>query len=222
MRGAGLMAVVYFYIPAEKLEDVLDCGLKLSEWMSRKQDVPGSVNARPCISALLHPMDDIRYRDPSYKCVRLDIPAEYCTVADSDLYQLSLLDPDIKKTYIKTMVPLQSYTFGSFRKPECLVFTTVLSDLISLHGKGLGEPILYESSEALYVNNLLGQYSDRYEDIHRVLLYSFLTLQKQNGYIEGFQSEEKGLAVFYDRDMNHHITVPIPDLGKYQLDWGVK
>lgn len=212
------MAVVYFYIPAEKLEDVLDCGLKLSEWKSRVLPTDG----RPCLCALLHPMDDARHRDPAYQCVRLDVPVEYCMVADSDLYQLSLSDSSLKEVYQKTMVPLQHYIFGSFRKPECLVFTTILPEQLSLSGKGLGEPILYENSDSLYVNNLLGQYHDRYDDIYRVLLYSFLAMQKLEGRIEGFQCDEKGLAVFYDREMNYHITLPVPDFGKYPPIWGGK
>jgi hypothetical protein len=212
------MAVVYFYIPAEKLEDVIDCGLKLSEWKDRKQATPWSGDARPCIRAFLHPMDDIRHEDPSFKCIKLDVSVEYCVVGDNDLYQLSLENSDIRKVYVNTMVPLDKYLFGSFRKPECLVFSTVLSDQITLAGKGLGEPILYENSETLYVNNILEQYNSRYDDINQVLLYSFLTLQRQNGCIKGLQSADRGLAVFYDNEMHHHITVPIPDLKKYKLD----
>ncbi len=209
------MAVVYFYIPAQKLEDVIDCGLKLSEWKDRTQATPWSRDARPCIRTFLHPMDDIRHRDPSFKCIKLDVPTDYCVVADNDLYQLSLEHPELEKKYIDTMVQLDRYFFGSFRSPECLVFTTVLSEQISPLEKGLGEPILYQNSETLYVNNLLEQYKSRFDDINQVLLYSFLTLQKQNGCVEGLQSDEKGLAVFFDTKMSHPVTIPIPDFRKY-------
>jgi len=208
------MAVLYFYIPAQKLEDVIDCGLKLSEWKDRNQAMPGG-DVKPCIRAFLHPMDDKRHADPTLRCIKLDIPVEYCMVGDNDLYQLGLEYPEIQKTYIDSMFPLDKYLFGSFRSPECLVFTTVLSEQISPLGKGLGEPILYENSHTLYVNNLLEQYNSRYDEINQVLLYSFLTMQKHKGCIEGLQSEDKGLAVFYDRQMNHPITVPIPEFNKY-------
>ncbi|MBP7176258.1 MAG: hypothetical protein KBA53_08610 [Thermoclostridium sp.] len=208
------MAVLYFYVPAQKLEDVIDCGLKLSEWKDRNQATPWS-DAKPCIRAFLHPMDDKRHGDPTFKCIKLDVPVEYCVVGDNDLYQLSLEHPEIHKTYMENMVPLDKYLFGSFRSPECLVFTTVLSDQLSPLGKGLGDPILYENSQTLYVNNLLERYNSCYDEINQVLLYSFLTLQKQNGCIEGLQSDEKGLAVFYNGEMSHPITVPIPDFRKY-------
>ena len=51
------MAVVYLYIPAQKLGDVIDCGLKLSEWKDRKQATPWSREARFCIRAFLHHLD---------------------------------------------------------------------------------------------------------------------------------------------------------------------
>jgi len=214
-RRYRLMAGVYFYIPAEKLTDVIDCGLKLSEWKDRKQATPWSHEARPCIRAFLHPMDDNRYGNPAFQCVQLDIPVEYCVVADNDLYRLSQEHPDLQKVYIDTMVPLDRYLFGSFRSPECLVFTTVLSEGISVWGKGLGEPLLYQSSAALYVNNLLDRYNSRFEDINQVLLYSFLALERINGCVEGLQSVENGLAVFFDREIKHPVILPIPDYKKY-------
>ncbi len=211
------MPVVYYYIPANKLKDAVDCGLKLSEWKDRCLSTPWSNGEKPCLSALLHPMDDPKHHDPAYCCVKLDVPADYCVVCDSDLFHLSLEYPKIKKDYIRTMVPLKNYLFGSFRKPECLVFTTVLSEQINLLGKGMDDPILYESSERLYVNNLLQKYNDWYDEINRVLLYSFLKLQEQNEVMRGFRSEKKGIAVFFDQSSNQHISVPIPDFKKYRL-----
>ena len=35
------MAVVYYYVPVEKANDVVECGLKLSEWKDREQQTPG-------------------------------------------------------------------------------------------------------------------------------------------------------------------------------------
>jgi hypothetical protein len=216
--GTEFMAVVYFYIPSDKLEDVTDCGIKLSEWKDRDQATRWSSIPKPCLCAFLHPLDDRRHQDPSYRCVKLDIPVEYLVVANRDLYRLSLEYSDIEQIYIDTMVPLQRYIFGSFRRPECLVFTTVLSEQIKPLGRGLDEPILYESSETLYVNNLLEKYNDRYDDFNQVLLYSFLTLQQQKGFIDGLHSTDERLAVFFDSEEKQHITVPIPDIEKYKID----
>ncbi len=211
------MAVVYFYIPAKMLGDIINCGLKLSEWKGREQATPWSSVDRPCFSALLHPHDDPRYKDNAFQCVKLNLLVEYCVVADNDLYRLSIEHPEIKNEYISTMVPLDRYIFGSYRMPECLVFTTVLPDQISCLGRGMDEPILYENSETLYVNNLLQRYNDRYADVNQVLLYSFLTLKEQYGVMKVYRSNNSSLAVFFDDKTKRHITVPIPDFEKYRI-----
>jgi len=211
------MPALYFYVPNDKLDDVVDCGLKLSEWKSRFQATPWNRIERPCFVAWLNPRDDIRHKDGRYQCVKLDVPADYCAVADSDLYYLSLDHDELKQEYINTMVPLEDYIFGSFRVPECLVFATVLSEQISCLGKGLDEPILYENSAALYVNNILETYNDRYDDVNQALLYSFLSMQEQSGLVSCFRSVNQRLAVFYDRDKSRRITLKIPDFNKFLL-----
>jgi len=212
------MAAVYFYVPVEKAGDVVECGLKLSEWKDREQQTPWSNGPQPCLCALLHPDDDKRNRDPGYLCLKIDVPAEECVVADGDLYRLGMQYPEIRQKYIDTMIPLDRYIFGSFRNPECLIFTTILGEQISVCGKGLYDPLLFESSEALYVNNLLERYNDRYREINRVLLYCFLLAQAQNGLLESLFSDDGKLAYFFDRKNNRYVTVPVPDLKKYRLD----
>ena len=91
------MAVVYLYVPVEKAEVIVECGLKLSEWKNKNVQTPWSSFPQPCICALLHPDDDKRSKDSAFQCIKLDIPAEDCIIADKDLYNLSLESPDIKQ-----------------------------------------------------------------------------------------------------------------------------
>jgi hypothetical protein len=114
------------------------------------------------------------------------------------------------------MIPLNDYIFGSIRRPECFVFTTVLSEQISLLGKVVDEPILYENSEILYVNNILQQYNDWYNEFNSVLLYSYLTSQEKNGVYRCYRSGNNNIAVFFDKETNKYISIPIPDYSKYK------
>lgn len=212
-----MMAVVYYYVPVEKANDVVECGMKLSEWKDREQETPWSSGTRPCICTLLHPEDDKRSRDISYQCIKINIPAEDCIVADRDLYRLSRKYPDIRKKYVDTMVPLNRYMFGTFRNPECLIFTTILSEQISFYGRGLEDPILYESSESLYVHNILERFKDKCSDINQVMLYCFLSAQLKNNLVEGLYDNSNGLAFFIDKESDRYITVPVPDLKKYNF-----
>lgn len=209
------MSVIYFYIPSEKLQDIIDCGLKLSEWKTRQQATPWDKTEKPCFTASLHPRDDFRYTNSRYKCIKLDISTDYCIVADSDLYRLSLEHQEMKQYYIDSMVPLKNYVFGSFRKPECLVFASVMAEQISCLGKGLDDPVLYENSELLYVSNILETYNDKFSDFNQTILYSFLALQEQNGLIQCIRGGNNRLAVFFDREGKKYITVRIPEFKNY-------
>ena len=44
------VAEVYFYMPADKMADAVECGIKLSEWYSREVRIGGEV--KRCITAL--------------------------------------------------------------------------------------------------------------------------------------------------------------------------
>ncbi len=211
------MAVVYLYVPSEKADIIVECGLKLSQWKNKSVQTPWSLYPQPCICALLHPDDDERSNDPAFQCIKLDIPAEDCIVADKDLYKLSLESPDIKQKYMDTMLPLDKYIFGSFRNPECLIFTTIISQHIHMYGNGLDDPILYEGSEALYVNNILEGFNEMYSGINQVLLYCFLLAQSQNGLIDGIHYDNEGLAFFFDKASDKYITIPVPGLEKYKV-----
>lgn len=209
------MAGVYFHIPRKQLADAAECGLKLSEWVQRRQATRWNNNEAACFTAYLHPRDDFKFHDPAFQCIKLDIDVDDVIVADNDLYMLSLECPEVRDDYLQTMVRLKEYAFGSFRKPECLIFTTILPDQISIPGKRPEDPLLYESSEKLYVSNLLERYQDRYDEINSALLYCFLARQEEEGLNRGYCSEGSGIALF--KDDNRYITVPVPKLQKYRL-----
>ena len=40
------MADLYFFVSKDKIEDVVDCGLKLSEWYDRELIIPGMSESR--------------------------------------------------------------------------------------------------------------------------------------------------------------------------------
>jgi len=85
------MVEVYYYIPKEEVENAVECGLKLSEYFD-KEVVIGNTRQK-CISALLNPKDDMeKYRSESLRCVKLELPPEYCFVADKYLYEIGLND----------------------------------------------------------------------------------------------------------------------------------
>lgn len=130
------MVEVYYYIPAEEVENAIECGLKLSVWFDKEVHI-GHDNKK-CLSALLNPKDDIeKYRSASLRCVKLELYPRYCFVADRYLYETGLNHPEIMKLYLDSVMPIENYTFGLYRLPECLVTSTIIGDQISLLDKRL-------------------------------------------------------------------------------------
>jgi hypothetical protein len=205
------MAGLYFYVPKSKIKDIVDCGLKLSEWCDREISLPGFTGNRRVIKALLNPRDDIMLqKDTAYQCLRLDIDLDYCRVGDAALYKMGTKEPKLMERYIENLVPLSDYRFGTFRDPEVLVMTSVLHDRIEITGRDLDVPILYESSAVLYLNNLLEKHEEVYKDSGNHLLYAFFIFLESQGQVVRFEDKEHKYAVFFHADSKEYTVLQIP------------
>ncbi|NLE23993.1 MAG: hypothetical protein GX625_01415 [Clostridiaceae bacterium] len=205
------MADLYFFVPKEKIEDVVDCGLKLSEWYDREITLPGTSESRKVLKAFLNPRDDIKMlKDPNYQCVRLQVDLEYCRVADASLYRMGQEDSGIKELYDKNIIHLKDYCFGTFRNPEVLVTTSVLPEFIKVTGTALDIPLLYENSENLYLVNLMEKQEEQYNDSGNHLLYAFFSYLESKGKATRFEDKEHKNVVFFYTDSKEYTVLRIP------------
>jgi len=208
------MAEVYFYIPSDKMANAVECGIKLSEWYSREVRIDGEV--KRCISALLNPRDGAESGIPAgHKCLKLEVHPKYCHVADSLLFKVGLQQPDAMELYEKSIVPMEQYTYGSYRLPEVLITSTILGDQISLPGKWLDTPVLYSNSQDLYFSSLLESMQEEYEDIDDTLLYLFFKMLHEEGKAGMIEDPAGGLAVFTRQRDGRVYTIKIPDFRRY-------
>jgi len=205
---------VFYYISAEKAEDAFECGIKLSDWFS-KEIMIGSEMKR-CITGLLNPRDDLtKYMSSQYKCLKLEVMPKYCYIADSLLYELGLKYPEAMEMYIKSIVPADSYTFGDYRQPECLITSTILAEQISLLGNGLDTPIFYSSSHELFFNTIFEGLREAHDDLNDALLYYLFKSLTEAGKLTCIEDPDKGLAAFSSSTDGRIYTLHIPDLSKY-------
>ena len=156
---------VYYYIPENEKTDALSCGIKLSVKTDKK--VP--INSRPtsCISTLLNPKDDLeKYNSPLFACLKFELKPQYCFIADRALYGCD----NTAELYAKSIISPDCYNFGIYRFPECLITCTILPDNISLASKIIGTPILYNSSEELYLNRLIAELREKHENFDDAIL----------------------------------------------------
>lgn len=208
------MAGVYFYVPQNELKDIVDCGLKLSEWFDREISLPGLIENKKVLKALLNPRDDEeKLENPAYQCLRLDVDVEYSRVGDSDLYQVGLKEPTLMEAYKSSVIPLRNYRFGTFRNPEVLIMTSVLAEKIEIMGKIFDTPILYESSEKLYLNNIMDKHNETWNDSGNHLLYTFFVFLELQGKVTQFEDLEHGKAIFFYNESKEYTVLRIPKEG---------
>lgn len=211
LTGAWKMSVLYLYVPANQIRDIVDCGIKLSQWYDRELDFGFPQGKRKVIRALINPWDDSeKSRDKAYCCIRLDMDPFQCQVGDSDLYQMGLFEPSMMERYMKTLVPLSDYRFGVFRNPECLVFTSILSDQIEVTGKVQDTPVLFENSESLYLSNLLDRFEQQHQDSGNTLVYAYCCYLEDDGRMRRVENRELGITVFIDPASDSYIVTKTP------------
>jgi len=205
------MVDIYYYIPINDVDNVVDCGLKLSTWFDREVVFNGE--NKKCITALLNPKDDMKkYNSQHYKCLRFELNTNYCFVADKYLYQVGLKMPEIMEQYIASIIPIKNYIFGAYRIPECLVTSTIISEHIKVLDKRIDVPILYDNSEELYINNIIANYREDYKDFNDTMLYYFYCGLCENGKIDKFEDLEEKIAIFFDKNTGKNFTIKMPEI----------
>ena len=203
------MIEVYYYIPDNKVDETVECGLKLSEWYDKEVAICGE--SVKCISALLNPRDDYnKYKSEDSTCIKFELPEKYCFVADKYLYNIGKDSTKAMELYLKSIIPVHEYKFGMYRMPECLVTSTILSDQISVAEGKLDSPILYVSSEELYVNNVIEMSREEDSSFNDTLLYLFYCKLNELGRFEKIENECTGLAVFIDKITGKNYMIKIP------------
>ncbi|MCX7841551.1 MAG: hypothetical protein N2489_00560 [Clostridia bacterium] len=209
------MVEVYYYLPVQHADNVIDCGLKLSDWFDKEVRIGGDL--KKCLSALLNPKDDLeKYRSSEYKCVKLELSPNYCYAADKALFVAGHNYPQVMELYEKSIIPVKDYRFGSYRLPECLVTSTVIAGHISPLDKRLDSPVLFDNSEELYINNIIEAYKEEHDDFNHCLLYFFYCRLAEIGKVDKIEDNRNRIAVFTDKQSGSVTTIRIPDVWEYK------
>jgi hypothetical protein len=204
------MPEVYYYAKSEDISDIIDCGLKLSAFYDKEVEIEGE--KKLCFAALINPKDDSAlYKSDTHTCLKLQVKSNYCFVADRFLYETCLNSGTGLELYYKSVIPVEKYTFGTYRSPECLVTTTVLAGDASVLGKRMDSPILYENSELLYINNIIEEFRERLEGFDDSMLYYFF--DKLADLSEVDKIENSGKSIFIDKK-GRTFCIKKPDIDK--------
>jgi hypothetical protein len=113
--------------------------------------------------------------------------------------------------YQKSLIPIEQYIFGTYRLPECLIPTTIISEQMEEVDKKLGLPVLFENSEKLYLSNILESYREENDESNDALLYYFYNKLAEFKKIDKIEDKEKKVAIFFDRVRDKVFCLRVPD-----------
>ncbi|AEY64422.1 hypothetical protein [Clostridium sp. BNL1100] len=189
------MPEVYYYVSSDKVSDILDCGLKLSAFFDKEVMIEGDV--QQCFAGLINPRDDMySYNSESLTCIKINVRSDKCYVADRFVYDTIKEKPENLELYNKSVIPLEKYIFGTYRKPECLITSTILAGEAARLDRCMDLPVIYENSETLYINNIINNFREQYHEFDDYLLYSFFSRLEEMGKVNTIKSSDGGKAVF--------------------------
>jgi hypothetical protein len=203
------MIEVYYFISTKDVENAVECGLKLSQWFDKEAIIFGE--QRKCISALLNPKDDLeKYKSDAFTCLKIEMAINDCFIGDNALYQMGMQFPQVMDLYHKEIIMMEKYIFGSFRMPECLISSTIISDQISILDKWIDSPVIFGDSEDLYTTKMIEGYKDNQKEFYDTLIYHYYNHLTQEGMAQKVESLQSGMAVFVEKESGNVVTTRIP------------
>jgi len=146
--------IAYFYVKKEDTEETSECGLKLSKWFDT--DIVIDIFKKKAITAYLSPKDNMKkYKDKAYDCLKLDLHDEKIYIVENAYKEVNEIE-----WYFESIIPAKQYKVGMYRKPVFVITYTVLGDYISILDKSRDIPILYDSSEEMYLKTLFTTFEE--------------------------------------------------------------
>lgn len=186
----------YCYIPADKSDEVIECGLKLGDCITKNVTRNGS--GMLCFEAYLHPNDADKNNENDV-LVKISAPEGHSYIADNSL------QGKLGELYEKSIIPVSQYKLGKYRKPCCLISCTILPDMIERYNADMDEPLLYQSSEQLYRDSLFYKTDDLAKSFKDVALNAYYNMKAASGeYTVQFNDE---YAAFTDDAAGEIIAI---------------
>ncbi|MBE7064364.1 MAG: hypothetical protein E7384_00895 [Ruminococcaceae bacterium] len=161
---------VFFSVQEEAVEDICECGLKVSEYKNRTVSVNGNLTS--FIAAKLNP-NDLEKAD-GCMIIRFIPDDSHCFIAEGAFYDEHILcvqsggDDFWLKKYEDTIVPVSQYKLGQYRNPDYLIGRTLFAEQIEIFDIRKGEPILYSNSEELYIGKSVRTAEEMREDFYEI------------------------------------------------------
>ena len=197
---------VFYYIKKQDREKVFEYGLKLSEWADRKIFMFGIQQI--CIRTLLNPMDDPdKFNDENYIPIKIHVDPKKAIIAEGVFYNDFLYNRGMNELYNDSIVFFEKYIFGTYRIPECLLTGTVPNNYFTEMDRFIDVPVLYSSSEELYLANQIEFGKETYNNFYDKLLYRYYSHLKEKGFYKLYTTADSDYAIFKSEIGKHTVAV---------------
>lgn len=165
---------VFYYADKNLVEEIKECGIKLNSNCSREITVKGVV--KKCILAYLNPADCYLFDDDNASILKIKAPSDSSYIAEGSLYDESDLT-----MYQMSLIPIEEYKLGTYRKPECLISCTLLPHQIEYFDRRRDEPILYDNSEHIYIERVVYHAQEECPYYNDFALSKYYDILAENG-----------------------------------------
>ena len=200
----------YYFVRSEQADEIAECGLKLSAGEHRPADVCRN-SKEGCFVAKLHPADYTENQGEK-TCLKIDLTGINAYVAEG-FYSTPECDEKMDAWYNASVIPAKEYQLGMYRNPECLLVNTVLPDCITLCDPLMDEPILYPSSEDLYLDRLFETAQTECDDFRELALLAYYDWLAASGHC---RAEQVGCRKIYKEETGNNNIV-LTDRHKTEL-----
>lgn len=196
--GGVIRLKVFYFAKTDSADEIIDCGIKLNQHFEREITINGA--GKKCILTYLHPADCNKFYDESYKAIKIKAPAENSYIAEGALYDSLNLS-----NYELSLIPISEYKLGTYRKPECLIQCTLLPHQIEDFDRRRDEPILYDSSENLYLDRVLYEVKEKFLYFDDLALEKYYDMLVEKG--EYIKEECIDFTVYFNKEKSDFVTI---------------
>lgn len=181
----------YYFVRSEDADEIAECGLKLLDGEYRPADICRDGKGI-CFVTKLNPAD-FREDHTGKTCIKIDLDKVNAYVAEGFFYD-PFSEKGLDELYNNSVLPVKEYRLGMYRDPECLIINTVLPDCIEIGDPVMDEPILYTSSESLYLDRLFENAQNSCEDFRDLALEAYYDRIADSN---AWQTEQIGFRKIY-------------------------
>lgn len=170
----------YCFVPAERIEEITECGMDLS--LGQHYACKVTTNGGMCFIGKLNPRDYDKQEFTSGKAlIKVDLSKVRSFIGESTFFKCDATEDENFRMFEDSLLPSEEYRPGMYRNPLCLIVNAVLPEAVEGYDRLMDEAIPYETSEELYVQCMFEDAKDKNENFREKALIAYFDELTEDG-----------------------------------------